>query len=1012
MRIPRWFADMRIRYKLFITYSALLLIAVGAGMLALESHMNRFSEDYLERELKEATGLIINMIKTSAAVSIKNHLRATAENNRDILRYFYDQYVSGHMTEAAAKEAAGSVLLSQRVGKTGYIFVWDVSKAPGSIVLAVHPKIQGKEVSNIDFVQAGAALKEGYMEYRWQNPGEERDRGKAMYLAYFEPWKWIIAASTYKEEFVDLIDVSDFKDNILSVRTELAGYCYVLDGKGDLIIHPKLEGNAYSFADKAGRAFLQELCAKKSGKLKYLWKNPDDRKPREKLVVFNYIPEYDWIVASSGYEDGFTTPLHRLISLVIVATGLIVLLVLAISFFVGRRITAPLQRLVEAFQSTDLKNLTTRLPVESQDEIGCLELHFNRFMENLEQESIRRRILIDQSRDGIVIIDQDGKVYEANRSFADMLGYTLDEIRLMYMWDWDACWTREELQEVVRPIDQIKPQIETRHRRKDGTIYDVEISINVTTFGGRKLAFCVHRDITERKRADEERSRLVMAIEQIAEGVIIIDPGWCIQYANPAFGRITGYDTQEIIGMPERVLKSDQHEQAYYKQLREALARGETWSGRLINKRKDGTLYVAEVTASAVLDKSGAIINYVSIHRDITRELKLEKKLNQAQKMEAIGNLAGGIAHDFNNILAAIMGYTELSLLQVPEGNPVRGNLDQVLEAASRARDVVKQILTFSRQDEQEYKPVRIVPIVQEAVRFLRSSIPTTVKMTQDIAIDLDGGLIRGDSTQIHQVLLNLCTNAAHAMRAKGGALIIRLHQLTDVSLVSGDNNLRKGPYVCLAVTDTGHGMEAAVMERIFDPYFTTKGPGEGTGLGLSVVQGIVKNHGGAITVNSESGRGTTFNVFLPLLDVSVGSEAQTMEPLSNGSERILFVDDDETLVDLGKEMLETLGYHVTAQTNSPGALEAFRAAPDAFDLLITDMTMPGLTGILLVKEVMDIRPDIPAILCTGFSDQVDEKKARDAGISEYVMKPYQIAAMARTIRKVLDRNKSARKGP
>ena len=1005
MFVRRWFANLQIRYKLFVTYSIVLLIAVGAGMLALDSQMSKFSENYLKRELKESTGLIINMVRTSAAVSIKNHLRATAENNRDIVGYYYQQYISGNMTETAAKEAAGSVLLSQKVGKTGYIFVWDVRNAPDSIVLAVHPKIQGKEVSNLDFVQEGVKLKDGYMEYRWHNPDEERDCEKAMYLAYFEPWHWIIAVSSYKKEFLDLINVNDFKDNILALNSEHAGYCYVIDSSGNIIIHPKIEGNVYNLTDQAGRNFIRDLCTKKSGELKYSWKNPGEIASRAKLVVFDYIPEYDWIVGSSGYEDEINSPFRNLTVPVFLATGSIIILVLGISFFVGRRINAPLQRLVDAFQSTDLKNLSKRLQIESEDEIGCLALHFNRFMDNLEQDSIRRRILIDQSRDGIAVIDQNGKVYESNQSFADMLGYSSEEAHQLHVWDWDVRWTREELKERFRHIETVETQFETRHRRKDGTLYDVEISINVVAFGGQKLVFCVHRDITERKRAEVERSRLVMAVEQVAEGVIITDAGWNIQYANPAFGRITGYDTREIIGQHTRILKSDKHEPSLYKHLRQTLARGERWSGRLVNKKKDGTFYDAEVSGSAVLDESGVIIHYVCIHRDITHELKLEGELHQAQKMEAIGNLAGGIAHDFNNILAAIMGFTELSLLRVPAESPVRNNLEQVLKAASRARDVVKQILTFSRQGKQECKPVQIALVVEEALKLLRPSLPTTVEITQDISIPRNGGLVQADATQIHQVLMNLCTNAAHSMRAKGGALSIKLSEISDISLISGHPDLKEGPYVCLSVSDTGHGMDAAVMKRIFDPYFTTKGPGEGTGLGLSVVQGIVNSHGGVITVRSEPEQGTTFHVFLPELVETVVSEVQTIELLPTGSERILVVDDEKPLADLAKEMLETLGYHVIAQTSSRDALEIFRSAPEAYDLLITDLTMPGLTGIGLAREVLAIRADMAVILCTGFSDQIDEEKVQEAGISELVMKPYKVATLARTIRRVLDRN-------
>jgi PAS domain S-box-containing protein len=471
---------------------------------------------------------------------------------------------------------------------------------------------------------------------------------------------------------------------------------------------------------------------------------------------------------------------------------------------------------------------------------------------------------------------------------------------------------------------------------------------------------------------------------------------------------MTGYSKSELIGKHSRILKSDKHDRDFYRNIRDTLARGEVWAGHLVNRRKDGTLYETEVTSSPVLDSACNIINYVSIHRDITREVKLERELRQAHKMEAIGTLAGGIAHDFNNILMAIIGYTEMALYKTPEGTtPVRRDLEQVLKAGYRARDLVNQILTFSHQSDQERKVIDIVPTVKEALKLLRSSLPSTIEIRQDIAIPPEKGVTLADPTQIHQVLMNLCTNAAHAMRDKGGILSVSLSSVeADAYLVSRYPDLKPGPYVRLTVGDTGHGVDPSILERIFDPYFTTKGPGEGTGMGLAVVQGIVKRHGGMITVHSELGKGTTFHALFPRIEQEIVPEATAAEALPLGSERILFIDDEKPLVDLGKGMLESLGYSVTTKTSSLEALEAFRAEPDAFDLVITDVTMPSMTGIELAKELMAIRPDIPIILCTGFSELINEKQAKEMGIQEFVMKPFVIGKHAKTIRKALEQKR------
>jgi len=382
---------------------------------------------------------------------------------------------------------------------------------------------------------------------------------------------------------------------------------------------------------------------------------------------------------------------------------------------------------------------------------------------------------------------------------------------------------------------------------------------------------------------------------------------------------------------------------------------------------------------------------------------KLEAQLQRAQQMEAIGTLAGGIAHDFNNVLYAIIGYTELSIDAVPEGSNARGNLQEVLKAADRAKNMVQQILTFSRKTEKEKKPISVQSVLKEAVSLIRTSLPSTIEIRQDI--DADCGPVMADPTQIHEIIMNLGTNAYHAMREKGGALGITLRQEEIGSDDSKyDLNLHPGSYLKLIVEDTGHGIDSNIMEKIFDPYFTTKGVGEGTGMGLSAVHGIVKDHGGDISVYSEPGKGTAFHVYLPLIETgSVEREIISAEPVSTGTERILFIDDEEQIVQMVQQILESLGYHVTPRTSSVEALEAFRTMPDEFDLVITDMTMPNMTGAELAPRLLEIRSDIPIILCTGFSELMDENKAKAIGIREYVMKPIVRDKIAGTIRKVLD---------
>jgi PAS domain S-box-containing protein len=391
-----------------------------------------------------------------------------------------------------------------------------------------------------------------------------------------------------------------------------------------------------------------------------------------------------------------------------------------------------------------------------------------------------------------------------------------------------------------------------------------------------------------------------------------------------------------------------------------------------------------------------------------------ETRLLQVQKLEAIGSLAGGIAHDFNNILSSIIGYTQLAMDQLPEDSPVQEDLDQVYKAGERAKDLVMQILAFSRQQEQEAVPIRLGTIIREVLKFLKSSIPSSIEIRQQIVPDV--GSIMADPTRIHQVLMNLCTNAAHAMNKTGGTLTVGLDRIIlDPDDAAGHPGLKPGPFLKLTVSDTGHGITPDILPKIFDPYFTTKNRGEGTGLGLATAHGIINSCGGTITVYSEPGRGTTFHVYFPVIEESAGSgtapAGSTPAPAGPGSgadafakgdAAILFVDDEPAIASLGKQLLEGLGYRVTSRTDPVAALALIKDDPDRFGLVITDQTMPGMKGDRLAAELTTIRPDIPVILCSGFSVQLTEEEAAAAGIKAFIMKPLLKNQLAKTIQNVL----------
>lgn len=418
--------------------------------------------------------------------------------------------------------------------------------------------------------------------------------------------------------------------------------------------------------------------------------------------------------------------------------------------------------------------------------------------------------------------------------------------------------------------------------------------------------------------------------------------------------------------------------------------------------RKDGGERCVLSTANLDYDKKGVPIHQIGTLQDITEKKDLENKLTQAQKMEAIGTLASGIAHDFNNILSPIVGYAEMSLMKVEEGSMLHHNINEILLAGKRAAELVNQILTFSRKKKKDLKPVMVKLMVKEVMKLLRASLPSTIEIKQNIESD---AMIMGDPIQIHQVLINLCTNAGQAMQKNGGVLEVTLKQkMLDANTITQFHYLKPGVYLKLSIRDTGHGIPKDALGSIFNPYYTTKKQDEGTGIGLSIVHGIVKILRGEITVQSIIDKGTTFNVYLPVIEKEKIDKTNLIEIMATGNEKILFVDDEHQITKMAKLLIENLGYEVTPSTSSIEAIELFSVNPSQYDLLITDMTMPKMTGVQLCNKIHEIKPDFPVILCTGFSDQINEEKIKKHGIRGIIKKPMEINVIANTIRSVLDK--------
>ena len=603
-------------------------------------------------------------------------------------------------------------------------------------------------------------------------------------------------------------------------------------------------------------------------------------------------------------------------------------------------------------------------------------------------------------------------ITQANQRLCEMVGRTREELvdqnaRILYPSDADYEYVGKA------KYDQIQENgtgtVETRWQHTSGEIRDILLSstpINPKDWS-EGITFTA-LDITDRKQSEQRLNTAHNMFLTVLDGI-------------DATIYVADMETYEILFMNKHIIETfgkDRTGEICWEVFRNESGPCQICSNdKLIDENGNPTgLYTWQgqnpVTKRWYMNNDRAIqwidgrLVRIQIATDITGMKKMEEGLRQAQKMESIGNLAGGIAHDFNNILFPIIGMSELLLQDLKPGSLKHQNVQQILQAGKRGRDLIKQILAFSRQSEQRMIPVRIQQIMKEVINLSRSSIPADIEIEHDIQSNC--GLVMADPTQIHQLTMNLITNAYHAVEPNGGRIMVQLKEVKLEPDAIGGSSLEPGSYARLTVSDTGCGIDEVMKNRIFEPYFTTKEKSKGTGLGLSVVYGIAKEHGGDITVQSELNQYTTFDVYLPLLSDGVEQlrPAKEMAVVPKGNERILLVDDEEPIAQLEKQMLERYGYQVEARFSSLDALEAFKAKPDSFDLIVTDMTMPNMTGAKLAREVFSIRPTIPIILCTGFSARIDQQKARAMGIKGFLLKPVAGIQMAKMVRDVLDEAK------
>jgi len=630
---------------------------------------------------------------------------------------------------------------------------------------------------------------------------------------------------------------------------------------------------------------------------------------------------------------------------------------------------------------------------------------------SLRESEDRFRILVESSPMSIMMV-QDGRYIYGNPASARLLGYDKPEavvgkVALASIAPEFHDLVQARMQNIQAGRSNPPLEIQIKHENGD-RLWSLSSSVSVR-LDGKPTAIVVGQDITDRKDAEANLEIYKHIVSSTTDAIAFLDTEYRYIIVNEAYEQFSGIPRGRFIGL---TVAEYLGEDVFNRLIKPRFDR--CLDGEVINYQEWfdypslGRRYM-DVTYSPYRGAGGHIGGIIANTRDVTeRRLaqeereELQAQLIKVQKMESIGNLAGGIAHDFNNILFPIVGMSELLLEDLPPDTRARDNAREILRAGKRGRDLVKQILAFSRQSQNEMRPVRIQQILAEAIKLSRSAIPANVTITQTIQTEC--GMVMADPTQIHQVVMNLITNAFHAVEAEGGTIDLRLMETELEPGGAQPITLEVGRYALLAVSDTGIGISASMMEKIFDPYFTTKDASKGTGLGLSVVHGIVQACKGDIQVRSELGRGSTFEIYLPLIEQTIPENpVDKNEPLPTGNERILLVDDEIAIAGLERQVLERLGYQVTSFVSSIEAWAAFEESPHAFDLVISDMSMPHMTGEQLAGKISEIRPDLPIIICTGFSERLDLATAQAHGIKHLLMKPASMSDLAVAVRRVLD---------
>lgn len=1058
----QFFRDLKIRTKLLLVYAVLFLVTVTSGSLAVYLVVRGNIEQSMENELENITEALRNMVRAAAATAVKTHLRGIAEAGLKDVQYFYSLYKAGEMTASEAKDLAAIRLLSDVIGKTGYIFVWDVSRAPASVPLAVHPYIQGKDVAYVDFVQEGARLKEGYIEYDWKNPHETETRKKSMHLAYFESWQWVIAAASYREEFLDLVDVADFTGFIAPLKFGESGYSFMFDINGNSVIHPTANGNFYDFKDGSGRYFIREMCENKNGIITYSWRDPGDAAPRKKLTAYRYIPEYDWIVASSSYHDEIYAPLRKLSGIILIIAMLSILIVLPLTFWLSSLLTRQLTNLVKGFARGASGDLSVRINPRTTDEIGQLTLYFNAFMEKLEEYHISLRNEMNEkvktaarlevfgkfaqaAGQGFFMTDLDGRITYANPAMCGITGCAKpEELVGRIIFDYYESEFREILDNEIRPMLKRKNTWmgELVFKTEDGRKIDIiqNIFLIRDNLGKARLFATVITDITERKRIESiiqsqkehiqdqyaeletrnlelvnthkrlvesnlalsrEKELLAITLRSIADGVITTDPGGFVTLMNHTAEIIAGATSDDAAGKSVGELFELVNEKDG--KVIENPAMTAIKTGTIAIPMMDSLIIGADGSPKYVIATAAPIYD---AEQSLSGAVLVLRDVTERRKMEK--ELIKSMKIESLGIFAGGLAHDFNNLLMAVMGNISLASrlakddekMLSILNDALNASLSARELTQQLLTFSRGGEPVLSVESLGELVVRATDFIMSgsDIQVIYDIEEDLWSGMV--DKGQFNQVIYNIALNARQAL-AGGGTLTCVARNF---SYAAGELPMEAGKYVRIDITDSGPGAPPEILKNIFDPFFTTKE--NGSGLGLAIAFSIVQKHGGHISLESIPGRGCKFSIYMPATKEKAA--ASETEPAADGfgKGKILVVDDDQAVADIAMLMLVHMGFDADWARDGAEALERYAAAQekgDPYRAVIMDLTIPGgMGGLEAVKLLKERDPAAVAFVSSGYSNDPVVADFRDHGFDGVLNKPYLYDDLANILRRHL----------